>query len=124
PDKLFPSKTFRLTKALDIQPVLSPDNYMSVIPRKLRAARKSILIEQQYIRGAQDNITDLLEAIKEARKAAGKLDIRIILGKIFSKKDLPNERQNLDLLNQNHGLLLARDLRYIGDSPSVHRLTT
>src|SRR5262249_1849645 len=53
PDTLFPSKTFKLTKALNIQSVLSPDNYMDVIPNKLRAAKKSILIEQQYIRGDQ-----------------------------------------------------------------------
>src|SRR5262249_356330 len=80
PDTRFPSKTFKLTKALNIQPVLSPDNYMDLIPDKLRAATKSILIEQQYIRGDQDNITDLLQAIKDARAAAGgKLDIRIIL---------------------------------------------
>src|SRR5215813_13633918 len=120
PGKLFPSKTFKLTKALDIQPVLSPDNYMSVIPGKLRAARKSILIEQQYIRGEQDNITDLLEAIKEARRAAGKLDIRIILGKIFSKKDLPKERENLDLLKQTYGLVLGRNIRYVDTTRFVH----
>ncbi len=32
PAKLFPSKTFKLTKPLAVQPVLSPDNYMQVIP--------------------------------------------------------------------------------------------
>src|SRR5215813_1061176 len=120
PGKLFPSTTFKLTKALDIQPVLSPDNYMSVIPGKLRAARKSILIEQQYIRGAQDGISDLLAAIKEAREAAGKLDIRIILGKIFSKKDLPKERENLDLLKQTYGLVLGRNIRYVDTTRFVH----
>ena len=41
PDTLFPSKTFKLTKALNIQPVLSPDNYMDVVPDKLRAAKES-----------------------------------------------------------------------------------
>jgi phosphatidylserine/phosphatidylglycerophosphate/cardiolipin synthase-like enzyme len=120
PDTLFPSKTFKLTKALNIQPVLSPDNYTDVIPDKLRAATKSILIEQQYIRGKQDNITDLLQAIKEAREAAGKLDIRIILGKIFSKKDLPKERENLDLLKSEYGLVLGKNIRYIDTTRFVH----
>jgi len=120
PSTLFPSKTFKLTKTLDIQPVLSPDNYMNVIPGKLRAAKKSILIEQQYIRGEQDNISDLLKAIKEARKAAGKLDIRIILGKIFSKKDLPKEHKNLDVLKQEYGLVLGKNIRYIDTSRFVH----
>ena len=40
PTTLFPSKSFKLTKPLNIQPVLSPDNYMKVIPGKLKAATK------------------------------------------------------------------------------------
>jgi len=120
PETLFPSKMFKLTKALNIQPILSPDNYMDVIPDKLRVARESILIEQQYIRGNQDNISDLLEAIKEARTAAGKLDIRIILGKIFSKKDLPKEEENLKLLKKEYGLVLGKNIRYIDTSRFVH----
>jgi phosphatidylserine/phosphatidylglycerophosphate/cardiolipin synthase-like enzyme len=120
PDTLFPSKTFKLTKPLNIQPVLSPDNYMDVMPDKLRAATKSILIEQQYIRGAQDNISDLLEAIKEARDTASRLDIRIILGKIFSKKDLPKEHENLDLLESQYGLVLGKNIRYIDTRRFVH----
>jgi len=32
PDTLFPSKTFKLTSKLKVQPVLSPDNYMDVVP--------------------------------------------------------------------------------------------
>jgi phosphatidylserine/phosphatidylglycerophosphate/cardiolipin synthase-like enzyme len=121
PETLFPSKTFKLTKALNIQPILSPDNYMDVIPDKLRAASESILIEQQYIRGNQENISDLLDAIKEARAAAGKkLDIRIILGKIFSKKDLPKEKANLALLKKEYGLVLGKNIRYIDTSRFVH----
>jgi phosphatidylserine/phosphatidylglycerophosphate/cardiolipin synthase-like enzyme len=120
PSTLFPSKTFKLRKALNIQPVLSPDNYMSVIPDKLRAATKSILIEQQYIRGGQENISDLLLAIKEAREAAGRLDIRIILGKIFSRKDLPKEHENLALLKKDYGLVLGKNIRYIDTSRFVH----
>jgi phosphatidylserine/phosphatidylglycerophosphate/cardiolipin synthase-like enzyme len=120
PSKLFPSKTFKLNKALKIHPVLSPDNYMAFVPDKLRSATKSILIEQQYIKADQDNITDLLAAIKAARKAAGKLDIRIILGKIFSKKDLPKEKKNLALLKSEYGLVLGKNIRYIDTSRFVH----
>jgi phosphatidylserine/phosphatidylglycerophosphate/cardiolipin synthase-like enzyme len=120
PATLFPSKTFKLTKPLQIQPVLSPDNYMAVMPDKLRAAKKSVLIEQQYIRGAEDNITGLLKAIKNARAAASKLDIRIILGKVFNKKDLPAEHKNLDLLKKDYGLVLDKNVRYIDTSRFVH----
>jgi phosphatidylserine/phosphatidylglycerophosphate/cardiolipin synthase-like enzyme len=120
PTKLFPSKTFKLTKPLNVQPILSPDNYMKVMPGKLRAAKKSILIEQQYIRGKQPDISELLTAIKEARDEADDFDIRIILGKIFSKKDLPKEQQNLDLLEEDFGLVLGKNIRYIDTSRFVH----
>jgi phosphatidylserine/phosphatidylglycerophosphate/cardiolipin synthase-like enzyme len=120
PAKLFPSKTFALSKPLTIQPVLSPDNYMNIMPDRLRAARKSILIEQQYIRADQANISDLLEAIKAARAETAKLDIRIILGKIFNKKDLPREEENLDLLKREYGLKLGNNIRYIDTTRFVH----
>jgi phosphatidylserine/phosphatidylglycerophosphate/cardiolipin synthase-like enzyme len=120
PAQLFPSKTFRLTKALNIQPVLSPDNYMDVMPGKLKAARKSILIEQQYIRASQDHIVELLDAIKEARKEAPDLDVRIILGKIFGKKDIPKEKKNLDLLKKEYKLIVGKNIRYIDTTRFVH----
>jgi phosphatidylserine/phosphatidylglycerophosphate/cardiolipin synthase-like enzyme len=120
PPKLFPSRTFSLKKPLTIQPVLSPDNYMKVMPDKLRAAKKSILIEQQYIRGVQPDIAELLAAIKEASDAADAFDVRIILGKIFSKKDLPKEEANLELLKENYGLQLGKNIRYIDTSRFVH----
>jgi phosphatidylserine/phosphatidylglycerophosphate/cardiolipin synthase-like enzyme len=120
PDTLFPSKSFKLNKQLNIQPVLSPDNYMSVMPDKLRDARESILIEQQYIRAGQDDISQLLDAIKEARKAMRGLDVRIILGKIFGKKDLAKENDNLNLLKKHYGLVLGKNIRYIDTSRFVH----
>ena len=121
PTKLFPSKTFKLTKPLKIQPILSPDNYMDVMPDKLRVAKKSILIEQQYIRASQPDITELLTAIKEARdKVADDLDIRIILGKIFGKKDLDKEEKNLALLKSEFGLVAGKNIRYIDTTRFVH----
>lgn len=53
PTKRFKSKTFALDDRLTITPVLSPDNYMDVIPSHIAKARKSILIEQQYIKAKQ-----------------------------------------------------------------------
>jgi phosphatidylserine/phosphatidylglycerophosphate/cardiolipin synthase-like enzyme len=120
PDQLFPSKLFKLTKPLTIQPVLSPDNYMDVVPDLLRQARKSILIEQQYIRAGQDNIKDLLAAMKEARDRNPKLDIRIILGKIFNQKDIAKEKKNLDSLKKTNGLKLGTNIRYIDTDRFVH----
>ncbi len=120
PTKLFPSKRFKLRSKLSVQPVLSPDNYMDVVPDAIRAARRSVLIEQQYIRSEQEKITDLLDALKEATAENADLDIRIILGKIFSAKDLPKERKNLDNLRDTYDLELGRNIRYIDTSRFVH----
>src|SRR5262249_22662736 len=120
PTKLFPSKSFSIKGELEVQPVLSPDNYMDTIPEKLKAARKSILIEQQYIPGSQNDITELIEAIQEARKKAPKLAVRIILGKLFNTKALPNEKKNLQLLAKKYKLTLGKNIRYIDTDRFVH----
>src|SRR5215211_7282062 len=120
PIKRFPSKTFKLAKPLNIQPLLSPDNYMAVVPDLLRAARKSILMEQQYIRGSQDQIAALLDAIKEARTQAPDLDIRIVLGKLFGQKDVPKEKKNLALLSKKYGLRLGTNIRFVDTTRFVH----
>ena len=75
PLKLFPSKRFKLRSKLSVQPVLSPDNYMDVVPDTIRLARRSVLIEQQYIRSGEDKIIDLLDALKEAMEGNSNLDI-------------------------------------------------
>ena len=120
PSTLFPSKTFKLSSPLSVQPILSPDNYMSAMPAKIGAAKKSILIEQQYIKGAQTDIAKLLNAINQARQKSTKLDVRIILGKIFNKKDLPKERENLALLKKTYKLVLGKNIRYIDTTRFVH----
>jgi phosphatidylserine/phosphatidylglycerophosphate/cardiolipin synthase-like enzyme len=120
PKQLYPSKRFKLTAPLMLQPVLSPDNYMDVVPGLLKKAKKSILIEQQYIRAKQADITILLEAIGAARKANPTLDVRIVLGKVFDAGDLPKEHQNLDLLAETYKLQLGSNIRYINTDQLVH----
>jgi phosphatidylserine/phosphatidylglycerophosphate/cardiolipin synthase-like enzyme len=83
-------------------------------------ARRSVLIEQQYIRSGEDKIIDLLDALKEVMGSKSDFDIRIILGKIFSRKDLEKERKNLENLQQTYGLKLGRNIRYIDTSRFVH----
>lgn len=120
PAKLFASKRFRLRNALSIQPVLSPDNYMEVVPDLLRNATRSILIQQQYIRASQEKVSDLLEAVREAREARPGLDIRILLGKVFNASDILKEEANLDLLRDRYGLRLGRNIRFIDTDRFVH----
>src|SRR5205823_3961622 len=79
-------KSLRVTPAspITIQPILSPDNYMATIPGFIREAKTSILIEQQYIRAAQDQITLLCQAIADVRKNNPNVDIRILLAPPFA----------------------------------------
>jgi len=63
PDPLFPSKLFNPDTSITVQPVLSPDNYMDIIPDLLAGAKRSIRIEQQYIRVGQKHINKLLQSI-------------------------------------------------------------
>jgi phosphatidylserine/phosphatidylglycerophosphate/cardiolipin synthase-like enzyme len=122
PAKLFPSKRFNPPNSVTVRPVLTPDNYLDVVPGFLAAATKSILIEQQYIRGSQARVQQLLTAIRLARSQHPNLDVRIILGKIFSTKaeDLEKEKQNLKLLREEFGLKLGANIRYIDTSRFVH----
>lgn len=120
PNTLFPSKRFKLSAPLTVQPVLSPDNYMATIPDVLRVAKRSILIEQQYIRGNQPDIVVLLESIREAIDENPEIDVRIVLGKIFGAADVIKERQNVKQLKAKYGLVLGDNIRYIDTSRFVH----
>jgi phosphatidylserine/phosphatidylglycerophosphate/cardiolipin synthase-like enzyme len=105
---------------MSVQPILSPDNYMDVIPGVLRAAKKSILIEQQYIHSADAPVAELLKAIADARKNKPGFDVRIVLGKIFSDKDLQKEKENLANLAAKYGLKIGQNIRYIDTTRLVH----
>jgi phosphatidylserine/phosphatidylglycerophosphate/cardiolipin synthase-like enzyme len=119
PANRFPSKEFS-SRTVAVTPILSPDNYMSEVPAFIASATKSILIEQQYIRSTQPEIAKLLAAIASARKAHPKLDVRIILGKLFSPSEVPKEKANLANLKKTYGLKLAKNIRYIDTRRFVH----
>lgn len=120
PPKLFPSKTFNPASPVSVTPVLTPDNYMDVVPDFLKKATKSIYIEQQYIRSAQTEIVTLLAAIKHARDANPDLDVRIILGKLFSAADAVKETKNVANMTKTYGLKLGDNIRYIDTKRFVH----
>src|SRR2546422_2978796 len=120
PAELFPSKRLTSSAAISVAPVLSPDNYMKRVPDFLRSAKKSILIEQQYIRSEHPEVVILLDAIKAARQKNPALDVRIVLGKLFAAKDVPKEKKNLDTLRTTYGLRLRQHIRYIPVNRFVH----
>lgn len=115
PPKLFASKTFRPSSAVAVTPILSPDNYMQVIPAWIASARKSIEIEQQYIRNRQPAVQKLLGAIAEAREKHPKLKVRIVLGH-------PGDRKYADDIRnlKDFGLKVGTHVRLISRKHFVH----
>lgn len=118
PPELFPSRRYRPRRELRVLPVLSPDNYMDVVPDFLASARGSIYLEQQYIRADQLQIRRLLTAIADARQRNPQLTVRIVLARPFGS-DFAKERRNLQEL-ESFGLKLGSHIRYLNPQYFVH----
>ncbi|QIF06075.1 hypothetical protein G5S37_14360 [Roseimicrobium sp. ORNL1] len=112
---LLKSRSFKLQKEIDVTPILSPDNYMSVIPGWLASATKSIDIGQQYIRTRQPGIQKLLGSIVEARKQNPDLLVRIVLGHPTKPKDVEDIKEL-----SKFGLTLGENVRLISRKHFVH----
>ncbi len=120
PKDLFPSKTLTPSTPIRVVPVLTPENYMDIVPDLLRSAKKSIWIEQQYIRSQNSEVAKLLAAIQAARSENDDLEVRIILGRLFGQKDYQKERKNVANLRKEFGLMLGENIRYIDQKRFVH----
>jgi phosphatidylserine/phosphatidylglycerophosphate/cardiolipin synthase-like enzyme len=119
PPELFPSKRFNPARPVKVTPILSPDNYMEVIPGVLAKARQSIYIEQQYIRSWQPQIRALLDAIGRARTDHPDLDVRIIVAPSYNEEDHDKvERMASDL--RGRGFVQGDHLRFLSGKHFVH----
>jgi phosphatidylserine/phosphatidylglycerophosphate/cardiolipin synthase-like enzyme len=114
--RLFPSKRFTARTPVRITPVLSPDNYMAIVPDLLASATRSVVIEQQYIRGHQPAVGRLLAALREAMDRVPALDVRIVLGHPFDD----DGAQEIRALGERFGLELGRHVRLISPAHFVH----
>jgi sugar-specific transcriptional regulator TrmB len=93
---------FTAEKPLQVQPLLSPDNYAKQVKAVIKSAKKTLYFQNQYINVGKDpnrEFTDLLDALLEKIKEG--LDVKIILRK------LPNADAQQEALQyyaeQNHG---------------------
>jgi phospholipase D-like protein len=91
----FPPAAFAFTKdkPLQVQPVLTPDNYDAVVLPVIKSAKKRLYFQNQYIKVGKnpgDQFTKLLDALLKKIKA--KLDVKIIL------RSLPNAGDELEAL--------------------------
>lgn len=83
PTTLFSSITVTPDSPVDVTPVITPENFHPTVRSLLRSAQRSIRIEQQYIRGGQAAVEELLQQITEARAENPELDVRIIVSKKY-----------------------------------------
>jgi phosphatidylserine/phosphatidylglycerophosphate/cardiolipin synthase-like enzyme len=115
PPQLFRSRIFTPTVEIPVQPLLTPDDYMKILPGALAAAQESILIEQQYIHAQQNLITQLCAAIKQARSAHPPLDVRIVVAPPFTntQKDRDSVARDLEALAHNFGLATGTNVRLL-----------
>lgn len=118
PDPLFPSARFTPSQLVRVTPVLTPDNYMDVVPDFLRSARRSVRIEQQYIRASQATIRELLTALHDARQANPDLDVKIIVSAKFEERDVI--RDFLEVMDQDFGFEEETHIRFINLDRFVH----
>lgn len=109
----FEPKEFVFTdeKPLQVQPLLSPDNYAKQVKAVIKSAKKTLYFQNQYInvgKAPNKEFTDLLDALLEKIKAG--LDVRIIL------RQLPNAVAQQEALQyyaeQEHGFTEPLRIKY------------
>jgi phosphatidylserine/phosphatidylglycerophosphate/cardiolipin synthase-like enzyme len=129
PFQLFPSQPFPtpgLTLGtVPVLPVLTPENYMDVVLPLLESARRSIIIEQQYIRNfnlsSNGSIKRLVMAITHALEQNPDLVVSIIVAPPYSDSadDRNKLRNELDAL-AGVGLLEGKNVRLLNKDHLKH----
>lgn len=123
--QLFPSRSFPIAGTVPVQPVLTPDNYMDVVPPFIASATRSIVIEQQYIRdfnlSFNGSIKRLVESITGAVQAHPDLEVRIIVAPPYANTsdDRNQLRGELDAL-AGVGLIEGRNVRLLNKNQLTH----
>ncbi|HSE19946.1 MAG TPA: phospholipase D-like domain-containing protein [Pyrinomonadaceae bacterium] len=117
PTHLFSSLTVTPSTPVRVTPVVTPENFHDTARGFIRTARQSILIEQQYIRGGQNAIEELLAEIDAARAQSPGLRVRIIVSPKFLTG---NNRKNFLRAMENHHLAFDDNFRFLSSTHFVH----
>ncbi|MFP5265172.1 MAG: phospholipase D-like domain-containing protein [Blastocatellia bacterium] len=117
PVNLFPSLTITPATPVRVMPVVTPENFHDTAKEFLRSARRSLRIEQQYIRGGQAAIEELLSEIDAARADNPDLEVRIIVSPKFLAGQ--NRTRFLNAMNQ-HNLEFDDNYRFLSSEHFVH----
>jgi phosphatidylserine/phosphatidylglycerophosphate/cardiolipin synthase-like enzyme len=117
PVQLFPSLTVTPATPVPVTPVITPENFHDTARAFLRSAKRSIRIEQQYIRGGQSAVEALLREIAVARDENPNLDIRIIVSPKFLMG--ANKKKFLKAM-QDFSLEFDDNYRFLSSKHFVH----
>ena len=94
--------TFSDDRPLRVQPLLSPDNYAEHTLRLIESARRTLYIQNQYIKIAKENADEFLAILNAIKKRIAEgVDVRIIV------RDLPDVRTQLEAL-QDFGFAMSQ----------------
>jgi phosphatidylserine/phosphatidylglycerophosphate/cardiolipin synthase-like enzyme len=117
PAPLFSSLSVSPSSPVSITPVITPENFHGTVLALLRSARRSIRIEQQYIRGGQPAVEALLKEMDAARQANPALTIRII---VSSKYLAGNNKTRFLQAMKDFGLDFDEHYRFLSRTHFVH----
>ncbi|MER9107516.1 phospholipase D-like domain-containing protein [Mesorhizobium sp. M0848] len=117
PERLFSSLTITPSAPIAITPLVTPENFHGAIRELLRSALRSIRIEQQYIRGGQPAVEELLSAIGEARAENPGLVVKIIVSPKYLFGD---KKQKFEKAMRDFGFEFDENYRYLSLRHFVH----
>jgi V8-like Glu-specific endopeptidase len=94
-----------IDRVVDVQPVLTPDNYVDIVLPLIKSAKKKLYFQNQYIHESLDkralnDYVPMLEAIAE--KQDDGVDVRIIL-----RSDTPVEARHIEFM-KTHGIDMSK----------------
>ena len=117
PVVLFKSLTITPDTPVRITPVVTPENFHTTARAFLRSASTSLRIQQQYIRGGQSAVEEMLSEIDTARSNHADLVIRIIVSPKFLFG--ANRTNFLDAMDR-FGLEFDEHWRFLSPQHFVH----
>ena len=94
-----------IDRVVDVQPVLTPDNYADIVLPLIKSAKKKLYFQNQYIHESLDkralnDYVPMLEAIAEKQDEG--VDVRIIL-----RSDTPVEARHIEFM-KTHGIDMSK----------------
>ena len=117
PAQLFPSLVVKPVAPVPVTPAITPENFQTTAQKLLSTARRSIRIEQQYVRGGQPAVEQLLKEIAAVRTKHPDVDIRLIVSPKYLEG---TDREHFLAAMENYKLEFKTNYRFLSSRYFVH----